>query len=60
MLNYFDYIKNEILNKNEIKNKYTTNEEVFRYISKLTKSIKWTAIKTYYNQKFLVLTGVKK
>jgi len=60
MFNYFDYIKKEVLNKNEIKNKYTTNEEVFRYISNLTKSIKWTAVKTYYNQKFLYLTGVKK
>lgn len=60
MLNYFDYIKKEVLNKNEIKNIYTTNEEVFRYISNLTKSIKWTAVKTYYNQKFLYLTGVKK
>ncbi|MDQ3021539.1 MAG: hypothetical protein M3R36_13365 [Bacteroidota bacterium] len=60
LFNYFDYIKKEVLNKYEATNRHTTNEEVYKYISSLTISIKWTAVKTYYNQKFLLLLGIKK
>lgn len=57
---YFDFIKKELMNKFKTKKIHTTNEEVYRYISGLTLSIKWTAVKTYYNQKYLYLIGVKK
>jgi len=53
LFNYFDFIKNEILNLYESANIKTKDKEVFKYISGLTKKpIKWTAISKYYYDTF--------
>ena len=60
LFNYFEFIRKEILNKYEVTNRYTTNEEVYKYISNFTIDKKWTAVKTYYTQTFLYLINKKK
>lgn len=58
MFNWQDYCKREIYEANGREFKIT---DFFKYISNITdKHIKWTAIKQYYYDKYLLIIGVKK